>query len=40
MEWRNVVSGKEAFMKKFCGARSVIVFDTETTGLWKISKNY
>lgn len=38
MEWRNVASGKETFMKKFCGARSIIVFDTETTGLGKTAK--
>lgn len=38
MEWRNVASGREAFMKKFNGAKSIIVFDTETTGLGKSAK--
>lgn len=38
MEWRNVANGKEAFMKKFRGAKSIIVFDTETTGLGKAAK--
>nr|WP_298060657.1 3'-5' exonuclease [uncultured Blautia sp.] len=38
MEWRNIASSKEDFMNKFCGAKSIIVFDTETTGLGKDAK--
>lgn len=38
MEWRNVASGRETFMRKFHGAKSMIVFDTETTGLGKSAK--
>lgn len=38
MEWRNIAKGKEEFIKKFYGAKSIIVFDTETTGLGKTAK--
>lgn len=38
MKWRNVEKGKKEFMEKFDGANSIIVFDTETTGLGKNAK--
>lgn len=33
MEWRNIQKGRDDFLKVFQGAKSIIVFDTETTGL-------
>lgn len=38
MEWRNIQASRRTFGSMLKGARSVIVFDTETTGLGKSAK--
>lgn len=38
MEWRNIQKGREDFFSIFNGAKSIIVFDTETTGLGSDAK--
>ena len=38
MEWRNIQKGREDFLSIFNGAKSIIVFDTETTGLGSDAK--
>ena len=38
MEWRNVLRGRDDFLKIFQDAKSIIVFDTETTGLGSDAK--
>lgn len=38
MEWRNVQKAREDFFSIFNGAKSIIVFDTETTGLGSNAK--
>ena len=38
MEWRNIGRGKEKYLPMFDNASSIIVFDTETTGLGTTAK--
>lgn len=38
MEWRNIQKGKDTYLPIFESAKSIIVFDTETTGLGRDAK--